>query len=134
MRKFMEGNATIPSKGSKKVQKVVASEGSKSSKVKELFDMGLEVKDIASLLDIRYNFAYNVISNYINLNDIQVISERAKGGKKDDVVQLAAQGLKPKEIAKQLKTNINYVYKILKTTNVEAQSVEQEVATSEEVQ
>lgn len=134
MRKFMESNATIPSKESKKVQKVVASEGSKSSKVKELFDMGLEVKDIAALLDIRYNFAYNVISNYINLNDIQVVSERAKGGKKDDVVQLVAQGLKPKEIAKQLKTNINYVYKILKTTNVEAQSVEQEVATSKEVQ
>ena len=32
----------------------------KSHKMKRLFDLGLEVSYIAMLLDVRYNFVYNV--------------------------------------------------------------------------
>lgn len=127
MRKFMGENTKAPKTDSKKVQAVVAAEGSKSGKIKELFDMGLEVKEIAALLEIRYNFAYNVISNYVNINDIQVVNEARTGGKKDEIVRLYTEGAKKTDIAKALKTNINYIYKVLKDWEAE-QAVVAEVA------
>lgn len=127
MRKFMGENTKAPKTDSKKVQAVVAAEGSKSGKIKELFDMGLEVKEIAALLEIRYNFAYNVISNYVNINDIQVVNEARTGGKKDEIVRLYQEGAKKTDIAKALKTNINYIYKVLKDWEAE-QTVVAEVA------
>lgn len=114
MRKFMGENVKATKVESKKVQTVVTGEGSKSGKIKELFDMGLEVKEIASLLQIRYNFAYNVISNYVNINDIQVVNEVRSGGKKDEILKMYQDGVKKTEIAKALKTNINYIYKVIK--------------------
>ena len=86
---------------------------SKSSKIKTLFEAGLTIKEIASLLDIRYNFAYNVISNYIITNDIEIIKEE-KTNKKQIVIDMFNKGMSNKEIAIELKTNYNYVYKIVK--------------------
>lgn len=86
---------------------------SKSSKIKTLFEAGLTIKEIASLLDIRYNFAYNVISNYIITNDVEVIKE-VKTNKKQIVIDMFNKGMSNKEIAVELKTNYNYVYKIVK--------------------
>ena len=86
---------------------------SKSSKIKTLFEAGLTIKEIASLLDIRYNFAYNVISNYIITNDVEIIKEE-KTNKKQIVIDMFNKGMSNKEIAIELKTNYNYVYKIVK--------------------
>ena len=116
--------------GTKMVAKVVADEAlSKSAKVKALFDGGMEVKEIAAAVGIRYNFAYNVISNYIITNEIEVESER-KASKKDAVWALLDQGKTAKEIAVELKTNYNYVYKLRKEwmANAEAEVQAEEVA------
>lgn len=86
---------------------------SKSAKIKTLFEAGLTVKEIAGLLDIRYNFAYNVISNYIITSGVEVVVEE-KINKKSIVIDLFNQGKSNKEIAIELKTNYNYVYKIVK--------------------
>jgi DNA-binding NarL/FixJ family response regulator len=96
-----------------KVEKILKTETSKSNKIKELFNLGLEIKDIAALLNIRYNFAYNVISNYIIINDIEIIKEE-KESKKDKVIELHKKGKTNIEISKELKTNYNYIYKIIK--------------------
>lgn len=103
----------------KAINKILASETSKSAKIKALFDGGLEVKAIAQLLEIRYNFAYNVISNYCNIEDIDVEATKTTS-KKDQVIALFQQGLSNKEIAKELKTNYNYVCKILKENATQA--------------
>lgn len=98
----------------KKVQEVVTAEGkNKSAKIKELFDMGCEVKDIAERLSIRYNFAYNVISNYVIVNDIEV-SKAVRETKKDTVFQLFDAGKTLGEVSKELKMNYNYVWKLKK--------------------
>lgn len=100
--------------GTKAVDKIVKDEAlSKSAKVKALFDGGMEVKEIAATVGIRYNFAYNVISNYIIVNEIEVEQER-KASKKDAVWALLDAGKTAKEIAVELKTNYNYVYKLRK--------------------
>jgi len=37
----------------------------KSERIRALFNAGLTVKKIAEIVEIRYNFAYNVISRYV---------------------------------------------------------------------
>lgn len=98
----------------KQQEELLKNEGiSKSSKIKTLFESGLGIKEIAELLNIRYNFAYNVISNYIITNEVEIIKEE-KVNKKQIVINMYLEGKSNKEIAVELKTNYNYVYKIVK--------------------
>lgn len=100
--------------GSKKeIAKVMEGTQSKSAKMRELFDLGLDIKEIAELTQVRYNFVYNVISNYVNINDIAV-EKTETTGKKDQILALFLDGKKKVEISKLLKTNYNYVFKVVK--------------------
>lgn len=100
--------------GTKEINKVLKDESlSKSAKVKLLFEGGLGVKEIAAAVGIRYNFAYNVISNHVIVNGIEVETE-SKATKKDAVWALLDAGKTAKEVAIELKTNYNYVYKLKK--------------------
>lgn len=111
------------------VKAVVNGEGSKSSKVKVLFEHGFEVKEIANLLNIRYNFAYNVIQNYVVVNSIPVETNK-KATKKDAVYALFDQGKSLGDVSKELKMNYNYVWKIHKEwERAVAAEVEQAEAT-----
>lgn len=95
------------------VKEVVNAELSKSAKVKVLFEHGFEVKEIANLLNIRYNFAYNVIQNYVVVNSIPVETAK-KETKKDAVYGLFDEGKTLGEVSKELKMNYNYVWKLHK--------------------
>jgi len=86
---------------------------SKSAKVKALFDQGYEVKVISDMVGIRYNFAYNVIRNYIVVSDVEVVTEK-KETKKDSVFKLFDIGKTLAEVSKELKMNYNYVWKLHK--------------------
>lgn len=113
------------------VQAIVLSEGSKSSRIKQLFEGGLEVGEIAKEMGIIYNFAYNVISNYIIVEDIQDVEMGRRGGKKSSerknmVMQMLDDGMSVREIAGELKMNMNQIYKIRKENN--EQKTEESVA------
>jgi len=96
------------------VKKIAKQEDlSKSIRMKELFDLGLEVKEIAEALDVKYNFVYNVITNYVNMNGLK-IEKTKRGGKKEEIVKLFQAGKTNKEIAIELKTNYNYVHTVVK--------------------
>lgn len=107
------------------VENILASEGSKSSKMKMLFDQGLEIKEIANMMDVRYNFVYNVVSNYVNMNGIKV-EKSEKFGKKDQIISLHCQGMSNKEISIELKTNYNYVFNVLKKWKMDNEVEEDE--------
>lgn len=91
---------------------ILNSEDSKSSKIKRLFLIGYEIKEIANFLNIRYNFVYNVIQNFTIIQDIQTIQNNTIS-KKDEINRLFQENKSPKEIAIILKTNLNYIYKII---------------------
>jgi len=110
MKKKMEVGSKVTKK---QIAGVLKGEGSKSQKMKDLFDLGLEVKEIANLMDVRYNFSYNVISNYININEIETEQEE-KSEKKQAIIDLFNQGMKKVDISKTLKTNYNYIFKVIK--------------------
>ena len=111
MQKKLEGTVKVTKKA---ITEVLNSEASKSAKMKALFDLGLEVKEIATVMEVRYNFVYNVISNYCNMNGIEVVKNK-KAGKKDEIIKLYLAGKSNKEISVDLKTNYNYVFNVLKT-------------------
>ena len=100
--------------GTEEQAMIVAAEGmNKSDKIKALFEGGLEVKDIGELLKIRYNHAYNVIQNYIIVNDIEVEkSARSVNAKKLEVISILVNGGKLIEAARATKSSYNYVWKI----------------------
>ena len=88
---------------------------SKSKKFITLYNEGLEIKEIASLFNVRYNFVYNVVSNYCRMNEIELRTNQVNGSSKKVLIEeLFKQGKSNTEIAKELKTNYNYVYKITK--------------------
>ena len=86
---------------------------SKSKKFIALYNGGLEIKEIASLFNVRYNFVYNVISNYCRMNEVELRTNKNNtNSKKAQIEELFKAGRSNTEIAKELKTNYNYVYKI----------------------
>ena len=88
---------------------------SKSKKFIKLYNDGMEIKEIASLCNVRYNFVYNVISNHCRMNDIELRTNKGnENSKKVMIEELFKQGKTNVEISKELKTNYNYVYKITK--------------------
>jgi len=95
------------------VEKIFASDVSKSQKMKQLFDLGLDIKVIAEVMDVRYNFVYNVISNYVNIHDIPT-SKTTGESKKSAIIEAFLGGKTNKEIAKELKLNYNYIYKVIR--------------------
>lgn len=98
----------------KEVANIISNEEvSKSSKIKDLFLLGLTIKDISKKLDIRYQFVYNVVTNFVNTSGIEVVTEE-RTSKKGTIIELYLQGRTNKEISIELKVNYNYVFKVLK--------------------
>ena len=99
----------------KEIAKVLESNESKSKKMIALYNGGMEIKEIATLMEVKYNFVYNVISNMCRMNDVELRTNKDNGNtKKALIIQLMKEGKSNTEIAKELRTNYNYVYKITK--------------------
>ena len=97
------------------IQTIINNATSKSKAMIELYNGGLEIKEIATAMDVRYNFVYNVISNHCRMNDVELRTNQASGSsKKVQIEKLFREGKTNTEIAAELKTNYNYVYKITK--------------------
>jgi hypothetical protein len=105
-----------PVKRSKKsIEKVLQdSTVSKSKKILFLFETGYSVKQISVELGIRYNFAYNVVSNQVNVGNVEVVKEVKESSKKQLIVEQWKQGSTLKEISVNLRTNYNYVFNVVK--------------------
>lgn len=98
----------------KEVERILRDENlSKSRRMIELFKGGLEVKEISKMLEVRYNFVYNVINNYLIKEGLidSVIKEK-KSSKKDEIIKYWLEGYSVISIAKELRLNYNYVWKI----------------------
>ena len=99
----------------KEIQKIINNATSKSKAMVALYNSGLEIKQIANIMQVRYNFVYNVISNHCRINDIELRTNKNNtNSKKAQIEELFKAGKSNVEIAKELKTNYNYVYKITK--------------------
>ena len=97
------------------IQTIINNATSKSKAMVELYNAGCEIKEIAEAMQVRYNFVYNVVSNYCRMNEVELRTNKENGNsKKAMIAKLFKEGKSNTEIAKELKTNYNYVYKITK--------------------
>lgn len=111
----------------KGIESIVSSDISKSAKMKLLFDGGIEIKEIASIMLVRYNFVYNVISNYVNMNEIE-LEVVSKDSKKEKIIELYLDNKSNKDIAISLKTNYNYVFNVIKNYKLSQDSENNNIA------
>ena len=95
------------------INEVLAQEISKSKKMILLYNGGMEIKDVAVLMGVRYNFVYNVVSNYCRMNDIEMRTV-AKENKKEKIIELIESGKSNVEISSELKCCYNYVFGVRK--------------------
>ncbi len=92
----------------------------KGAAIREMFVGGMETKDIANKLGIRYNHAYNVIKNEVLIHGLEVETE-SRGGensKKTQIIQGLQDGKSIKEIAAELKCMYNYVWQVGKAAGL----------------
>ena len=92
----------------------------KGAAIREMFVGGMETKDIANKLGIRYNHAYNVIKNEVLIHGLEVETE-SRGGensKKAQIIQGLQDGKSIKEIAAELKCMYNYVWQVAKAAGL----------------
>ena len=97
-----------------KVKKILEGEGTKSKKMLDLYNEGLQVGEIAKLMGVRYNFVYNVVSNDCRKNGNEVRVTKKAGTVKTAIVERIDAGKTNTEIAKELQINYNYVFKVRK--------------------
>ena len=104
----------------------------KGAAIREMFVGGMETKDIANKLGIRYNHAYNVIKNEVLIHGLEVETE-SRGGensKKAQIIQGLQDGKSIKEVAAELKCMYNYVWQVGKAAGLTGKKDEE--ATAEE--
>lgn len=104
----------------------------KGAAIREMFVGGMETKDIANKLGIRYNHAYNVIKNEVLIHGLEVETE-SRGGensKKAQIIQGLQDGKSIKEVAAELKCMYNYVWQVGKAAGLTGKKTEE--ATAEE--
>lgn len=108
------------------IKKVLDGEGSKSAKMKELYNGGLEIGEIAKLMGVRYNFVYNVVSVAAMKAGETVRVSRKQGEKKAAIRALIDEGKTNKEISEATGTFYNYVFKVRKEYEAEMRAVKAE--------
>jgi transposase-like protein len=111
----MKAKVEQPSDLNEKTEKVLQNEGlNKSEKIRQLFVLGLDFKDIAILVGVRYNFVYNVASVYGKIHKIELEATPVHEVNKEEIVDLWVKGKEVNEISKDLKVEYNHVFKVIK--------------------
>jgi hypothetical protein len=104
------------------IQKIVTDESlSKSKKMIAIYLLGVEIKEVAVIMNVRYNFVYNVVSNHCNVTGTKIVTTK-KEGKNDLIVAMYLQGKSNKEISIDLKTNYNYVFNTIKQYKIKLEA------------
>lgn len=125
-KKVVTANENVTVENVVTVESIVTSEMNKSNKMIALYQLNLPIKEIAVLMDTRYNFVYNVVSNYCIKNGLTISTNKVDtDSKKDIVIRMYLEKKTAKEIAIELKANMNYVYTIIKTYKQQHESNEQ---------
>lgn len=88
----------------------------KSELMKEMYLDGMEIKEIAEVMMVRYNFVYNVVSNMCRVDRVELRTNKKVVGesKKDKIIELLNKGMNKAEVSRELCVNYNYVFKVEK--------------------
>lgn len=82
---------------------------SKSELFKTLYDLGMEICDIARECESHYSFVYGVISN--SRENVRKVKTESKS---DIIRKMFDEGKTPGEISKELNSNYSFVFSVVK--------------------
>ena len=68
------------------ITNILNAEASKSKKMIELYNGGMDIGSIAKLMGVRYNFVYNVVSNECRKTGTEVRTMRKQGEVKNSII------------------------------------------------
>lgn len=123
--------------GAKRVEEIKAAVANKTmtkgAAIREMFAGGMETKEIATTLGIRYNHAYNVIKNEVLIHglEVEVQTRSGEGSKKQAIIDGLKAGKAIKEIAAEQKCMYNYVWQIGKAAGLVGKKVVEETPKAE---
>ena len=89
---------------------------SKSQMMRNLYDDGMSVSQIAKEMGVRYQFAYQIINNYTGG---QIRKGDTGPSKSDEFRQLFDEGKTVGEIAKATNSNYTFVFQVIKKYKAE---------------
>jgi Mor family transcriptional regulator len=84
--------------------------GSKSERMKQLYDSGYTVAEISKKLECHYSFVYGVIQKHCN----GVVPQTKTESKSDIFRTMYDQGKTIGEISKETNSNYSYVFSVIK--------------------
>ena len=96
------------------VSKILGSDVSKSAKMIALYIGGMEIKEIAKVMDINYHFVYNVVSNNCRKTGTELRVTTKGGTVKAEIIKLLETGKSNTEISQILHKDYNYIFKVRK--------------------
>lgn len=82
----------------------------KSDRMRDLYDRGLTIKEIAARLEANYSFTYAVIKRYRE----EGAPTRFKESKSEQMRRMYDEGMQVKDIAKEMNANYAFVYGVIK--------------------
>lgn len=85
----------------------------KSEKMRRLYELGLDLTTIANYMHVRYNFVYNVVTDYLRVRSAQVMTGDYVT-KKQQIIGLFEEGESMPHISQKLHTDYNYVRRVVK--------------------
>ena len=103
-------NTSKPTKTA--INKVASNQDlTKSDKMRQLYDLGLDLAEIAEIVQVRYQFVWNVIDDHTDGN---IRESKPKKTKSDEFRKLFDEGKTCAEIAKITNSNNNFVNSVIK--------------------
>lgn len=117
------------------IKEIADGKMSKGAGIRECFAGGMEVKDIAAKLGIRYNHVYNVVKNEVlvhGLSDQVIASERGgENSKKAQIVAMLQEGKSITAISAELKCMYNYVWSVARDAGFTGKTKKAEAKTED---
>lgn len=87
---------------------------SKSEMIRKEFKQGKSISEIAKLHDLRYQFVYNIVSDYCLKNKIDMPRSRQDGETKaQKIIELFEAGKTTRQIMVELDTYPNYISRVI---------------------
>lgn len=85
----------------------------KSKKIRELYEEGKSIGEIAKTLNINYSFAYQTVRKYCEKTGKDFITSKNRDTKSQRIREMYQSGMSISQISKELQTNYNYVWMVV---------------------
>ena len=93
---------------------LIDSKVNKSQRIRRLFMAGHDVSAVSKMVEVSYTFAYNIITDMVRVQGLEVVNTRRGGAKTEEITKLLLSGKTKVEVSTITKSPYNAVQRIAK--------------------